>query len=225
VQTMIQSIDKAEVLRYLGYHGQKMKPELNALIDQCIQKTIEIIEPKFLYQRFFIQKTAHGISVQNTPIVLRGKDIQNHLENCEEIYLLCATIGFSIEREIRAKMLTSPDVGVILNSCATTAVEQLADLAEQEITAQCASEEKNTTWRFSAGYGDLPLETQKDILTAMDAHRKIGLSLTGSLLLTPTKSITAIIGITDTKKDKRPNKCDYCNHRLNCSFRKRGIQC
>ena len=59
----------------------------------------------------------------------------------------------------------------------------------------------------------------------MDTHRKIGLSLTDSLLMTPSKSVTAIIGVTDTTRDPRPNKCDYCNNRAHCAFRKRGTQC
>lgn len=225
MQTIIKAIDKAEVLRYLGYKGQTINQKLDLLIDQCIQKTIQVITPKYLYRRFSIEKSPQTISVMHTPLTLRGNDIRNHLINCEEIYLLCVTLGLSIEREIRAKMLTSPDEGVILDSCATAAVEHLADFAEQEIISQCASEGKNTTWRFSAGYGDLPLETQKEILAVMDTHRKIGLSLTDSLLMTPGKSVTAIIGVTDTKKDARPNKCDYCNNRTHCSFRKRGTQC
>lgn len=51
--------------------------------------------------------------------------------------------------------------------------------------------------RFSAGYGDLPLEVQKDIFRVLDCPRKIGLTLNDSLLMSPTKSVTAIVGIED----------------------------
>ena len=152
-------------------------------------------------------------------------NIQKHLLNCEEIYILCVTLGLEIDRTIRTAMITSPDKGVILNSCATAAAEQLADITEQEITELCRQEGKHTTWRFSAGYGDLPLESQKDIITVMDTHRKIGVSLTDSLLMTPSKSVTAIIGVTDTTTDLRKNKCDYCSNRNDCLFRKRGTLC
>ena len=138
---------------------------------------------------------------------------------------MCVTLGLEIDRTIRTAMITSPDKGVILNSCATAAAEQLADITEQEITELCRQEGKHTTWRFSAGYGDLPLESQKDIITVMDTHRKIGVSLTDSLLMTPSKSVTAIIGVTDTTTDLRKNKCDYCSNRNDCLFRKRGTLC
>ncbi|MBC8609746.1 Vitamin B12 dependent methionine synthase%2C activation domain [uncultured Ruminococcus sp.] len=225
MQTLIQTLNRDEILRYLGYQGQDISPALEDTLHRCMGRTLEMISPKYLYRRFKIEHRENGIAVLGTPVFLSGQDIRRHLENCEEIYLLCVTVGLEIEREIRTAMLLSPDEGVILDSCATTAVEALADLAEREIAAQCKTEGKNITWRFSAGYGDLPLETQKEIIAAMDTHRKIGLSLTDSLLMTPSKSVTAIIGVTDTTRDPRPNKCDYCNNRAHCAFRKRGTQC
>lgn len=225
MQTLIQTLNRDEILRYLGYQGQDISPALEDTLHRCMGRTLETISPKYLYRRFKIEHRENGIAVLGTPVFLSGQDIRRHLENCEEIYLLCVTVGLEIEREIRTAMLLSPDEGVILDSCATTAVEALADLAEREIAAQSKTEGKNITWRFSAGYGDLPLETQKEIIAAMDTHRKIGLSLTDSLLMTPSKSVTAIIGVTDTTRDPRPNKCDYCNNRAHCAFRKRGTQC
>ena len=78
---------------------------------------------------------------------------------------------------------------------------------------------------FSPGYGDLPLDTQKELVQVLDMHRKIGVSLTDSCLMVPSKSVTAILGISDTKRDKRENKCDFCNNRQKCIFRKRGTRC
>lgn len=225
MQDLIPSLDKAEVLRYLGHRGTEIPASLDALIDRCIDETVRTINPKYLYKRFSLHQTEDGIELAGSPVVLRGNDIAQHLANCEEAYLLCVTIGFEIEKTIRLKMLTAPDEGVIFDSCASTAVEHLADYAEREIVRLAAAEQLNITWRFSPGYGDLPLDTQKSIISTMDTHRKIGLSLNESLLLTPNKSVTAIIGLTDTKRDPRSNKCDYCNNREHCAFRKRGTQC
>ena len=122
-------------------------------------------------------------------------------------------------------MVTEPDIGVVLDSCGIQAVEQIADMAEQEIEACVSSEGYHLTWRFSPGYGDLPLDTQKELVQVLDMHRKIGVSLTDSCLMVPSKSVTAILGISDTKRDKRENKCDFCNNRQKCIFRKRGTRC
>ena len=49
--------------------------------------------------------------------------------------------------------------------------------------------------RFSPGYGDFPLEYQRELLGVLDAAKRIGLTLTDSLLMAPSKSVTAVIGV------------------------------
>ena len=46
--------------------------------------------------------------------------------------------------------------------------------------------------RRSPGYGDIPLEMSREILEKLDATKRLGVSLTDSLLLVPSKSVTAI---------------------------------
>lgn len=104
-------------------------------------------------------------------------------------------------------------------------MEEIADLAEKELEQIVVKEGYHLTWRFSPGYGDLPLETQKTLIQVLDTHRKIGVSLTESCLMMPSKSVTAILGISDTKRDIRENKCDFCNNRERCAFRKKGTRC
>ena len=41
------SIDRAEVLRYLGYMGQEIDAELSALIDENIKKCRDISRPRY----------------------------------------------------------------------------------------------------------------------------------------------------------------------------------
>ena len=71
--------------------------------------------------------------------------------------------------------------------------------------------------RFSPGYGDLDISYQKDFIRLLDTPKKIGLSLTNGGMLAPTKSVTAIIGITNTDF-RAKNKCSSCNS-SNCEFR------
>ena len=49
--------------------------------------------------------------------------------------------------------------------------------------------------RFSPGYGDLPLTVQKEFMTLLDCAHLIGINLNESLLMSPSKSVTAIIGM------------------------------
>lgn len=222
---MIHALNRDEILRYLGYKDSGMTQRVEALLSRCESEVLKIVEPKYIYRRYLIRQEAEGIYVEGTPLVLRGKDIAEHLKNCREIYLLGVTAGIALDRWIRRYMVSEPDVGVVLDSCGIQAVEQIADAAEKEIEEKVEAEGCHLTWRFSPGYGDLPLETQRDLVNVLDLPRKIGVALTESYLMVPSKSVTAIIGVSDTKKDKRDNKCNFCNNRERCLFRKRGTKC
>ena len=54
--------------------------------------------------------------------------------------------------------------------------------------------------RYSPGYGDLPLELQREIIRVLDCGRTIGITLTESLLMQPSKSVTAVIGMKEREK-------------------------
>lgn len=219
------NLSKEETLRYLGYKGTPIPQNLDKMIDRCLTLAAQTAEPKSVYARYNLQKTPQGLILEGTDVCLTGADVAAHLQNCKEVYLLAVTVGLKADRLIRMKMTSAPDEGVIFNSAFGVAIEAVADAVEDEIRAKCAQRGLNTTWRYSPGYGDLPLDSQRDILTALGAPYKIGLSVTDTMILTPTKSVTAIIGVTDTAADKRQNKCDYCGNRDKCVFRKSGKQC
>ena len=157
----LTSLPQEEVLRYLGYRGSKIPPALEDTIGRCMEETCRLASPAYLYRHFSIAREEDGIRLVGTPYSLKGQDIRSHLAGCEEIYLLCATLGLSIDREIRLRMLTTPEEALILDAGATAAIEETADAAEEEIADICKRQGLGITWRFSPGYGDLPLSTQK----------------------------------------------------------------
>ena len=222
---MIERLNREEILRYLGYKDSGVTERIEQLLNRCETETLKILQPKYIYRRFPIEKCDEGLLVSGTALVLAGRDIQEHLKNCHEIFLLGATAGIELDKRIRRYMVTEPDVGVVMDSCGIQAVEQIAYFAEKEMEREVAEEGCHLTWRYSPGYGDLPLEAQRELVRALDTHRKIGVSLTESCLMMPSKSVTAILGISDTKRDDRKNKCDFCNNRERCVFRKRGTRC
>ena len=102
-------------------------------------------------------------------------------------------------------------------------VEQVCDRAEEEIFENVKA--KYRTWRFSAGYGDLPLDIQKDLLIFLNAQRRIGLTVTENSLLLPSKSVTAIIGISETPVERGKKGCESCRMKGNCAFSASGKTC
>ena len=68
------------------------------------------------------------------------------------------------------------------------------DIAEDEIRRELA-EGETLVPRYSPGFGDFPLTAQREILSVLDAARAIGVSLTDTLLMVPSKSVSAVIGV------------------------------
>ena len=225
-------LKKEEILRYLGYQGSEIPPHTERLIDSCILETLGLVRPTYLYRRYPVRETAEGIrvgctQVEGTGICLTGEAVRKHLAGCREVYLLCATVGNFVDKNIRLKMVMEPAAGVVLDSCGSVAVESVMDAAEQEIERETEAEGKHITWRFSPGYGDLPLSVQRDMAEELDIHRKLGVSVGEDMLLSPSKSVTAIIGVMEPGASERTgqDKCQVCLNRERCNLYSRGKNC
>lgn len=219
----LEKLNREEAFRYMGSKGREIPPNLIPLSEECEQALLKAISPKYCWKLFDIEKTDEGISVQNTLLTLKGSDIENHLENCEKAVLLCATLSSAADNVIRTFEAAAMEKAVIADSLASAAIEQVCDLAEEEIRQRLP--EYNFTWRFSPGYGDFPLEIQGDFLKTLDAPKIIGVNITKSLMLTPTKSVTAVMGLSKNEISKGRRGCGCCNMKDKCEFRKRGTHC
>ena len=102
-------------------------------------------------------------------------------------------------------------------------IGDVTDIVEKEIKSQF--EGCFFTTRYSPGYGDFPLEVQHDFLSALDAQRAIGLYANDAFLLTPMKSVTAVIGVGNKPPQGSKTGCEFCRIKDNCWFRKRGLYC
>ena len=207
----LSRINRGEALRYLGGSGIGIDESTEKLLDLCEQQLLKAINAKFLYKK---------IALENSGLIV-GEDIKEHLRGCDEAYLMCATLGAEVDRLIRTASVTDMARAVVLDAMASAAVEQVCDEAEKAL----AEKSPFLTWRFSPGYGDYPIELQKVFLSDLDAPRKIGLCASDSFMLTPAKSVTAIIGIGSEPVEGRRRGCAGCNMAKECKFRKTGKHC
>lgn len=218
-------VNKEEVLRYLGYKGQDIDEKMNLEINECREEIKKLILPRAVYSYNNIKPHAEGVEVINTNLILKGKDIKEHLKNSKQCVLMAVTLGNEVEKKTRLYEKTNLTKALILDACATTAVEEVCDIIENKVKEKAFKEEKDITFRYSPGYGDLPLDIQNSFLRAIDAQKKIGLTVSENNLLFPRKSVTAIIGIIDSGIEKKKKSCKECNNYENCSFRREGESC
>lgn len=206
-------LDRAEAVRYLGDARVAMNPGMEQLLSECEAEVLAAAEPKYLYQ----------VKTLPRPELLVGEDISEHLAGCSEVVLFCATLGAGIDRLLRVSQVTDMSRAVVIDALASVAIEQVCTAFDRMLAEEFP--EKFQTFRFSPGYGDYPISLQKYFLTELDAPKKIGLTTNDNFLLIPTKSVTAVLGLSDEELPKRRRGCASCNLKETCQYRKRGDHC
>ena len=129
------------------------------------------------------------------PFEHRSEKLKKNLEGCDKAVLFAATIGSGIDRLIRRFEKADPKMGLLLQGLGAERVESLCNAFNDEVKELCEETGRETRMRYSPGYGDLPIEVQKVFLPLLDAERRLGITLSDSCLMAPSKSVTAIIGI------------------------------
>ncbi|GAB6087576.1 methionine synthase [Alkaliphilus crotonatoxidans] len=214
---------KSEVLRYLGYRDQALDRELTQMIDSCMEEMEQATKAFYVYQTFQIQHQNDGIKLVNTRLILKGAAIASHLKGCSQCVMMAATLGVGVDLKIKRYQHTDMTRAVILDACASEAIEVLCDHAESVIK-NGAAPGSYLTGRFSPGYGDLSVELQPELIKLLEADKKIGLTVTDHHFLVPRKSVTACIGISKDPT-KKVAGCEGCLQYQHCSYRKGGSAC
>lgn len=210
-------IDKNEILRYSGHRGNDIPSNLDRLAKQFGDKIKQNISPRHVVARYSLQHMDDGVMLGNG-VKLLGQDIKKHLTGCEECYIICATVGIQADNFIRASLATGSVYGLMADAAATAAVESYCDSVETTLRLQLVDEKRYLTWRYSPGYGDFPFTQQPEILAMLQADKLVGVTCNDSCIMTPSKSVTAVMGIARTKPTDKTRSCDRCPNRDNCNF-------
>ena len=192
----IHKIDRREVLRYLGYTPSVRDMEgVNVLIDECESLVLQAQDLKAVYSLFDVSR---GDMLDLGFARTSSRDLEKYLSGCDRLALFAATAGAGIDRLIARYNRLSPARAAVVQALGAALVEQWCDEVHAGLTAQYGA----NTARFSCGFGDLPLSLQRDIFAALDVTKKIGVTLSDDCFMTPTKSVTAIVGIKNDVQAK-----------------------
>lgn len=221
-EIQLTHLDLSEVLRYMGCPGHQADEALRATVEQCAQALLRTARPRWAYRAFPITMEEGGVRL-SSGLLLPGEDLRAHLTGCHQVVVFCATLSPQVDSLIRQAESRDMLQALALDCCATTAVEQVCDQIEtfiHEAYPGCYF-----PFRYSPGYGDLPLSLQGQLLTLLDAPRKIGLCASATSILTPRKSVTALIGVSDTPVTDAKRSCLNCPAGGHCQYRKAGGHC
>ena len=212
-----ESIDLRQAARYLGAPGEPGSGTL-ALLERCAPPLLHAAMPKAVW------RTADTAAWDEAGI-LQGADIRRHLTECPQAILLAVTLGPGVDAQIRRAGVGDIAAGVASDALGSALAEQAADAAEAQLRQWAATEGKYLTGRFSPGYGDWDIAVQPLVAAALDTVRKAGLCVTDTNLMTPRKSVTALLGVSDHPVKGQLAGCGHCVLRTRCEYRKRGKTC
>jgi hypothetical protein len=177
-----------EIERYLRVKNASC--EVSKLINSVIEETLPVLTYSVTYA--VLPLKIKGDISDLSLVQFSSKDLAKKLHGCSLAVVFAATLGLGIDKLINRYSSLSPSRALAIEALGNERIEGLCNLFQKGI-----AEEFNAplTARFSPGYGDLDISFQKEIFALLDCPRRIGLSLSDSMIMSPSKSVSAIVGL------------------------------
>ena len=181
------SQSRREILRYAG--AKAGEREIENLLDSCLKES----QGHFSYRACYriLPVRVEGERCDFELFSVHSPKLSELLAGCEQLVIFAATVGLGIDKLVNKYSSSMPSRALMLQAVGTERVEALCDALCENLRLNFGE----ITPRFSPGYGDVSLSVQKDLLSALEAAKHIGVSLNDSFLMTPTKSVTAFVGL------------------------------
>lgn len=163
-----------EILRYANCKSTDI--DILELMDECIDLSRSVLTYKVCY-----------LTCDISDIPWKSDTLVKTLDGCKNAIVFGATIGIPFDRLLTKYSRLSPSRALMLQAIGAERIETLCNTFCNDLNI--------TRPRVSAGYGDFPLETQKDIFAMLELTKRIGVSLNDSMIMSPSKSVTAVAGL------------------------------
>lgn len=182
-----------DALRYMRVPPEGRNDELIRTVSEAFGRLEGYITPRCVWGKFHIVHFDGGIELEGAYIY--SNDIARLTARSDECILLAATLGHETDRQITIAQNRNMLDGLALDACASVRIDAYIDWFMRDEIAPCLRENERMTSRFSPGYGDLKMNVTEDIIAILNATKRIGLGVTGSLMMSPVKSVTALAGL------------------------------
>ncbi|MEY8390088.1 Vitamin B12 dependent methionine synthase activation subunit [Lachnospiraceae bacterium] len=212
--------DRKETLRYLGYRGQEIDSKMERMIEEAAAELEQQSSPKSVYREYSCQVFEDRVRIGELEI--ESRNLARNLKGCSRAVLLAATIGRAADFMIRKYSVCNMAKMTVVQATGAACIESYVDEVQEEIQKNARKRGLYLRPRFSPGYGDFALEYQKDIFQMLECSKRIGITLTEGNLMMPSKSVTAVIGLTGREQESCQMKnCSLCA-KTDCEFRQEG---
>lgn len=220
-----EKVNVREVYRYLGYGTKQPDRAVEKLICEVLDELTESIKPKHIYKLYTCDVSPTKVTLRtednmSSLLVFESRNLSANLMQCNQVALMAATLGLEADKLLQKYEVLNMAKASIAQACGAACIEAYCNIIQEKIRSGLSENgrERYLRPRFSPGYGDLPLQSQNAIFNALECTKRIGLTLTDSLLMYPTKSVTAFIGLTANPQSCHIEKCKNCDN-IGCEFR------
>lgn len=207
-----------EAVRYLGYGAHEAEARTLGMIRECFKDLKRTAKERSVY-RVFGLCMGEGRLIEIGDMRIESRSLTKNLKGCEKVILLGATLGIEVDILMKRYSCTDMARAVVLQACAAAYLEEYLDERQKAIAEEMKDEGYYLRPRFSPGYGDFSILHQREILGMADTARRIGLTMTEGSMLTPTKSVTALIGLSKEYQDCHIKGCEVCE-KTDCIYRR-----
>ncbi|MFZ5633008.1 MAG: hypothetical protein ACOY40_09195 [Bacillota bacterium] len=206
------TIDRNEVLRYLGYRPgrSKMRGMIQNLLRQEENLARSLINPRGLFR------------------IVKADSLRRHnlFSDAGLVAFGVCTIGEELEKQVHNYFMEGESVrGVILDAIGTAATEAVTDLVNRDLEKWASTNGYGITRRFSPGYGPWDVRDQ-DLVFRHLGRFTAGVQLMASKLMKPLKSVSFACKLGVGRMEEiNQGRCSSCSMQGRCSFRREGLSC
>ena len=190
LELTLPPISDKEVYRYAGIRADE--GQFASLLSECKSELVPHLKGLVVYR--LVEFSADGELFDIGGIRVKSRSLAKSFIGVKKAVVFVATVGLEVDRLVHRYGRVALAKAHMINSLGVERVEALCDEFCRYVKNEMP-ESLSLTKRFSAGYGDLALDIQRDIFSLLTPDKLIGVSLNDSLIMSPTKSVSAIIGI------------------------------
>ena len=200
-----------EAVRYLGYKNHAVDDHTLFLVRSSFQELEQVAQKRIIY-RIFDLRTNGRQQIMIGNMTVESRSLSKNLKGCGQVLMLGATLGNRVDQLLRRYSLNEMARAVVIQACAAAFLEEYLDDWQKEMKKDLLEEGIYLRPRFSPGYGDFSIRHQQEILRMLDAAKTIGLTMTESCMLVPSKSVTAVIGMSRKYMECHRKGCEACDN-------------
>lgn len=212
------NVNRNEIYRYMGIKNGQADEQTIQYVESCLKELEAAVTPRMVYREFPLKIEEDG-TLDFTCFKVQSKNLRKNLEGCDRVLLFAATLGSGADYLIRRYGKVQVSRSVMMQAASAAMIEAYCNLLNDDWKKKAAAEGYYLRPRFSPGYGDFPLEMQPLFLDVLKAEKTTGITLTDALLMMPSKSVTAVIGMGRENTNCEPEGCEVCG-KTNCEFRR-----